>query len=77
MGITPEQFSGQLSKDILSSGKFLEEVLIPAAMAQGKIEELIASFSHFETGLGYVRSIRTATRSCRVRGLYSVQRRMG
>ena len=50
-GLSKKQFE-PIRKDILSSPKFLEDMLIPAAKAQGKLEELIASFSRLETSWG-------------------------
>ena len=41
IGLSEKQFK-PIRKDILSSPKFLEDMLIPAAKAQGKVEELIA-----------------------------------
>ena len=51
IGLSEKQFK-PIRKDILSSPKFLEDMLIPAAKAQGKVEELIARFSKFETEWG-------------------------
>ncbi len=51
VGLSEKQFK-PIRKDILSSPKFLQELLIPAATAQGKIEELIARFSQFATSWG-------------------------
>ena len=51
VGLSKKQFE-PIRKDILSSPKFLEDMLIPAAKAQGKLEELIASFSRLETSWG-------------------------
>ena len=51
VGLSKKQFK-PIRKDILSSPKFLEDMLIPAARAQGKLEELIASFSRLETEWG-------------------------
>ena len=51
VGLSEKQFE-PIRKDILSSGKFLEDVLIPAARAQGKLDELIADFARFETSWG-------------------------
>ena len=47
LDITKKEFEG-IRKDILSSPKFLEDVLIPAAQAEGSIEALIASFARLE-----------------------------
>ena len=51
VGLSKEQFE-PIRKSILSSPKFLEDILIPAARAQGKTEELIARFGEFKTDWG-------------------------
>ena len=51
VGLSEKQFK-PIRKDILSSGKFLENILVPAAKAQGKLDELIANFARFETSWG-------------------------
>ena len=53
LGISKDQFKG-IRKDILSSPKFLEDVLIPAARASGSIETLIDSFRNLQTVMGTV-----------------------
>ena len=47
VGLSEKQFE-PIRKSILSSGKGLEQLLIPAAQAQGKVEQLIASFAQFK-----------------------------
>ena len=54
LGITQQQFKGQ-RKDILSSGKFLEEVLIPAAMSTGEDRRVDRQLRSLRNGLGYFR----------------------
>ena len=51
LGIDEDQFYG-VRKDLLSAPKIMEQFLIPAAKAQGKLEELISRFSVFETSWG-------------------------
>jgi len=51
--ISKKQFDG-IRKDILSSPKFLEEVLIPAAKASGSVETLIDKFRKLETVMGTI-----------------------
>ena len=53
LNISKKQFEG-IRKDILSSPKFLEEVLIPSAKASGSIETLINKFRKLETVMGTV-----------------------
>lgn len=53
LGISKDQFKG-IRKDILSSPKFLEDILIPAAQASGSIETLIGRFSNLQTVMGTV-----------------------
>ena len=51
LGITEDQFY-DVRKELLSAPRIMEEFLIPAAKAQGKLDELIKRFSVFETSWG-------------------------